>query len=392
VLVDSSVQASGKQTSSKNGRLLAWREIDLDAVRHNVRRIAETCPSAQLMVVVKADGYSHGAPEVARAALAAGATYLGVATLGEALALRRAGITAPVLAWLAGPGSPYGTAIAQDIELAAYSCAQLSEIVQVAQEQGQVARVHLKAETGMWRGGAADEWALLVAQARDHEAQGLVRVVGVWSHLACADRVDHPANDEQRVRFLRAVQVAEDAGLRPRLRHLANSAATLTRPDLHFDMVRCGLATYGVNPLSGQEAPVQLRPVVTVKARVTHVKRAPAGVGVSYGHTYRTPAPTTLALVPLGYADGIPVVPLEGAPVGYLGKSVPLAGRVCMDQLVLDVGDMPVQPGDVVTLLGPGRDGEHRAEDWAALSGRSPYEILTGLGRPRVPALYVNGE
>lgn len=368
---------------------LARREVDLDAIQHNVSALAGRCAPAKLMVVVKANGYSHGAPEVAAAALEAGATRLGVATLAEAIELRDAGVTAPVLAWLAGPGSPYADALARGIEVAAYSCAQLGEIAEAARECGRTAIVHLKAETGMWRGGAADEWPALVALAHDHEATGLVSVLGVWSHLACADEVGHPANDDQRDRFLQAVELAEAAGLRPRLRHLANSAGTLTRPDLHFDMVRCGLAAYGVNPLSGQDSPVALRPALTVRATVTHVKDAPAGAGVSYGHTYRTAAATRLALVPIGYADGIPVLSGRTARVGLHGTSVPIAGRVCMDQLVLDVGDLPVRPGDEVTLLGPGDDGEPTAAEWAALSGRSAYEILTGLDRRRVPAAHV---
>lgn len=370
-------------------RALAWREVDLDAVRHNVRLLAAASAPAELMVVVKADAYSHGAPQVARAALEAGATRLGVAILEEAFALRRAGIESPLFAWLAAPGAPYAEAVGLDIEVAAYSCAQLAEIATAARAMRVPAQVHLKAETGMWRGGAADEWPALVALAHRYEQEGLVRVVGVWSHLACADEVDHPANDEQRDSFLRAVEVAEAAGLRPRLRHLANSAATLTRPDLRFDLVRCGLAAYGVNPLVGQPAPVDLRQAMTVRARVTHVKDAPAGAGVSYGHTYRTSAATRLALVPVGYADGLPVLAGGGGTVGVAGASATIAGRVCMDQFVVDLGDLPVAPGDEVTLLGPGHDGEPTAEQWSAVSGRSRYETLTALGRDRLPPVYV---
>jgi alanine racemase len=367
------------------GAALAWREVDLDAVTHNVTLLAAQCAPAELMVVVKADAYSHGAGQVARAALAAGATRLGVAVLEEAFELRRLGIDAPLLAWLAAPGAPYAEAIGLNIELGAHSCAQLDEIAEAARLAGTVVEVHLKAETGMWRGGAATEWAELVALARHYEERGALRVLGVWSHLACADSPDDPANDSQLERFLDAVAVADAAGLRPRFRHLANSAATLTRPDMHFDLVRCGLAVYGINPLAEQDVDLDLRPAMTVKARVAHVKRAPGGVGVSYSHTYRTAGATTLAVVPLGYADGVPVVANPGAPVGHLGRPVQIAGRVCMDQLVLDVGDLPAEPGDEITLLGPGRDGEHTAAQWATLSGRSAYDMLTGFARRRVP-------
>ena len=385
------VEALDQDGASEPGAVppaLEWREIDLAAVRHNVRVLAAASSPARLMVVVKADAYSHGAVQVARAALEAGASHLGVATLPEAFELRHAGVRAPLLAWLAGPGAPYGEAVARDVELAAYGCRQLDEIADAARSRGLTARLHLKVETGMWRGGAAKEWPALVARARALEDDGVVQVLGVWSHLACADVADHPATEEQREAFVGAVQVAKVAGLRPRLRHLANSAATLTRPDLHFDMVRCGLAVYGVNPLTDARPRVELKPAVTVRARVTHVKEAPAGAAVSYGHTYRTSESTRLALVPVGYADGIPAVPPTARPVGYQGTSVRLAGRVCMDQLVLDVGDLPIAPGETVTLLGPGGDGEHTAEEWAELSDRSPYEMLTGLARRRVLATY----
>jgi len=367
---------------------LAWREIDLDAVRSNVRQLAAFSAPAALMVVVKADAYSHGAPEVARAALEAGATHLGVAVLEEAFALRREGVEGRLFAWLAAPGAPYGKAIGQDIELAAYSCAQLTEIAEAARTAGRPALVHLKAETGMWRGGAAAEWPQLVGAAREHEREGLLRIVGIWSHLACADVVGDPANDAQLAAFRRAVEIAEESGLRPEFRHLANSAATLTRPDMHFDMVRCGLATYGVNPLVGAPSPVALEPAMTVRARVTHVKEAPPGAGVSYGHAYRTKGETRLALVPVGYADGLPVLAEGGATVGLGGRSAGIAGRVCMDQFVVDVGDLPVVPGDEVTILGPGDTGECTAEEWSAFSGRTRYEMLTAMGGSRLPAVY----
>ncbi|WP_442940014.1 alanine racemase [Nocardioides sp. B-3] len=310
---------------------------------------------------------------------------LGVAVLEEAFELRRPGIDAPIPARLAAPGAPCAEALGLDIELAAYSCSQLDAIARAAQLIGGVARVHLKVETGMWRGGAAGEWPDMVAPARRYEEEGVLHVQGVWSHLACADTPDNPANDAQLAVFLDAVATAHAAGLRPTFRHPANSAAALTRADMHFDIVRCGLAVYGVNPLTDQDVNVDLRPAMAIKAHVAHVKTAPAGVGVSYSLTYVTTAPTTLAVVPLGYADGVPVLADPGAPIGRPGTALQIAGRVCMDQLIVDMGEVPVEPGDVVTLLGPGDDGEHTAAQWASASGRSAYDILTGFARRRVP-------
>lgn len=364
---------------------LSWREVNLESVAHNVKLLAARCAPAQLMVVVKADAYSHGAVAVARTALGSGATRLGVATLDEAFELRRHDITAPVLAWLAAPESPYADAIRFDIEVAAHSIAQLERIAQAARRAGSPATVHLKAETGMWRGGAAGEWSQLTSLARQREEDGLLRVVGVWSHLACADTPDDPANDAQLESFTSAVRVALDVGLRPRLRHLANSAATLSRPDMHFDMVRCGLAVYGVDPFEQQGRAPSLRQAMTVRAVVTQVKDAPVGTGVCYSHTYRTRSNTKLAIVPIGYADGVPVIAGTARPVGYRGTPVLVAGRVCMDQLVLDVGELPMMPGDEVTIFGPGDDGEHTAAKWAELTGLSTYAMLTGFARRRVP-------
>lgn len=367
---------------------LAWREVDLAAIRHNVRRLAEAAGDARLMVVVKADAYSHGAVAVARTAVAAGAGMLGVATLAEAFELRAAGIEAPVLAWLHAPGADYDRAIREGIELAAHSGEQLGEIAAAA--TGIPARVHLKVETGMWRGGAGPEqWPGVLDDAGRLEREGAVEVVGIMSHLACADTPDDPSVGEQLRAFDDAVAAAYDAGLRPTLRHIANSAATIARPDAHYDMVRCGLAVYGVNPFVDREPGIELRPAMSVRARVGHVKRAPAGAGVSYGHTYRTARPTTLATVPLGYADGMPLDCSETPVVGVGGDSAPVAGRVCMDQFVIDAGDLTIAPGDTVTVLGDGSAGELTAVEWSAVASRSRYEMLTQFGRPRVGLRHV---
>ena len=278
--------------------------VDLDAIRENVARL-RTSTSAELMAVVKADGYGHGMVPVAWAALDAGADWLGVCTLDEALTLRRAGVDAPVLAWLLAPGLPLHDGIAAGVDLAAATVAQLGELVAAGARAGRPARAHLKIDTGLSRGGATiDDWPELLEAAAKAQADGVLEVVGVWSHLAHADSPRHPTIDRQLAVFQEGVALAERAGLRPRYRHLANSAATLTRPDTHFDLVRPGIALYGLSPVPGER--FGLRPAMTARARVMLTKRVPAGTGVSYGHTYHTQQETTLAVVPLGYADGVP--------------------------------------------------------------------------------------
>jgi alanine racemase len=323
----------------------------------------------------------------ARAALAGGATWLGVCTLGEALELRRAGITAPVLAWLLAPGLPLHDGVAADVDLSAASVAQLGEMVAAAQRAGRTARIHLKIDTGLSRGGATPaDWPALLEAAAKAQADGLVEVVGVWSHFVYADAPGHETIDRQLAVFAEGLATAERHGITPRYRHIANSAATLTRPDAHFDLVRPGIAIYGLSPVLGQT--YGLRPAMTARARVMLTKRVPAGQGVSYGHTYVTGRETTLAVVPLGYADGVPRHASGTGPVHLGGRVRPIAGRVCMDQIVLDCGDDPVVAGDVATLFGPGDDGEPTADDWAEAVGTINYEIVTRFGSPRVPRVY----
>jgi alanine racemase len=325
---------------------------------------------------------------VARAALAGGATWLGACTLGEALELRRGGITAPVLAWLLAPGLPLHEGVAADVDLNASDLAQLGELVAAARQAGRPARAHLKLDTGLARGGATrDEWPALLEAAAKAQADGEVEVVGVWSHFANADSPGHESVDHQLAAFADGLAVAERYGIEPRYRHIANSAATLTRPDSHYDLVRPGIAVYGLSPLP-REYPTALRPAMTARARVALTKRVPAGQGVSYGHTYVTSRETTLAQVPLGYADGVPRSASNIGPVSLGGKTRTIAGRVCMDQIVLDCGDDPVAPGDVATLFGPGDGGTPTATDWADAIGTINYEIVTRFGSPRVPRVY----
>jgi alanine racemase len=364
--------------------------VDLNAIRDNVA-LLRAGTAAELMAVVKADGYGHGMVPAARAALAGGAGWLGVCTLGEALELRAAGITAPVLAWLLAPGQPLHEGVAAGIDLSAGSVAQFAELVAAARVAGRPARAHLKIDTGLARGGATPaDWPALVEAAAKAQADGAVEVVGVWSHLAYADEPGHPTVDRQLAAFAEGSALAERSGIRPPYRHIANSAATLTRPDTHFDLVRPGIAVYGLSPIPGQG--FGLRPAMTARARVMLTKRVPAGQGVSYGHTYTTARETTLAVVPLGYGDGVPRAASNSGPVQLAGAVRTIAGRVCMDQVVLDCGDDPVAAGDVAVLFGPGDHGEPTADDWAACVDTINYEIVTRFGSTRVPRVYVGGE
>ena len=356
--------------------------VDLDAIRDNMANLRART-TAELMAAVKADGYGHGMLPSARAALAGGATWLGVATLGEALELRAAGLTAPVLAWLHAPGMPLHVGVAADVDLSGASLSQLDELVTAARRAQRPARVHLKLDTGLGRGGAsAAEWPALLEAAAKAQADGDVDIVGIWSHFAVADVPGHESVDRQLATFAEGLAVAERSGISPRYRHIANSAALLTRPDAHYDMVRAGIAIYGLSPVEGDFG---LRPAMTARARVSLTKRVPAGQGVSYGLTYRTERESTLALIPLGYGDGVPRHASNVGPVEIGGRIYPIAGRVCMDQIVLDCGDDPVAPGDVATLFGPGRP---TADDWAEACGTINYEIVTRFGGSRVPRVY----
>jgi alanine racemase len=354
--------------------------VDLDAIAANTAALRERV-GRPLMAVVKADGYGHGLVPAARATLAGGADALGVAVLEEALALRAAGVTAPVLAWLNGPGEDFAAALSADVEVSVNAVWGLAEVVAAARATGRTARLHLKIDTGLSRGGATPEqWPDLVAAAARAQADGDVEVVGLWSHLAYADAPTHPTIGLQVGAFEQAVTVARDAGLTDARRHLANSAATVALPDTWFDMVRPGVALYGLDPLGGDPAAHGLRPAMTVQARVMLTKRVPGGVGVSYGHTYSPRAETTLAVVPVGYADGVPRAGGNRAPVLAGGRQRTIAGRVCMDQFVLDVGEDPVAPGDPVVLWGPGADGEPTAQQWADAVDTIHYELVARIG------------
>jgi len=366
--------------------------VDLAAVRTNVGRL-KSGTSAEVLAVVKADGYGHGLVPSATAALAGGATWLGVALLDEALALRAAGIEAPVLAWLWTPAESeaLARALIAGIDIGVSSTTALAAVVAAVRATGSAAQVHLKIDTGLSRNGATPaDWVELVAAAATAQAARELEVTGVWSHLACADVPGHPSIAGQIADFRAAIAVAEAAGLRPQVRHLANSAGTVNVPEAHFDLVRPGVAIYGLSPIP-QLGDFGLVPAMTLRAQLALVKDVGADAGVSYGHTYRTSSATRLGLVPLGYADGIPRAASNVGPVSIRGQRFTISGRVCMDQFVVDVGRLAVASGDVVVLFGPGRDGEPLAQDWADAIGTIHYEIVTRIGA-RVPRTYLGAE
>jgi alanine racemase len=372
-------------TSATYASATAEAVVDLAAIAHNTA-VAAAHTDAALMAVVKADGFGHGMVSVARTALAAGATWLGVASRTEALQLRAAGVAAPVLTWLHGPDEDFEPVVEAGVDVSVASPVHLDAVASAAGRLGVPASVHLKIDTGLTRNGAAPyDWPDLVERAAKLEADGRLRVRGVWSHLATADEPGHPGVARQLADFEHAVALARSAGLEPELLHLANSAGIFAVPEAHFQLVRVGIALYGVEPVAGQR--YGLRPAMTLRARVVNVKRVPAGTGVSYGHEYLTRTDTTVALVPLGYADGVPRRASNRAEVLLGGVRCPVAGRVAMDQFVVDVGDLPVRIGDEVVLFG-GCPGMPTVDEWAAWADTNPHEVLTGIG-PRVPRRYL---
>ncbi|MET7796778.1 alanine racemase [Streptomyces decoyicus] len=366
--------------------------IDVAAVRSNVRALRDRAPRAELMAVVKSDGYGHGAVRCGRAAREAGAGWLGTALPEEAFALRAAGDTGRLMCWLWTPGGPWQQAVEQDIDVGVSALWALREVVAAARACGRTARVQLKVDTGLGRNGCPPaDWPELTAAARAAEAEGALTVTGVWSHFACADEPGHPSIAAQLDVFHEALKTAETAGLRPEVRHIANTPALLTLPEAHFDLVRTGIGIYGISPSPeiGTSQDLGLRPAMTLEASLASVKRVPGGHGVSYGHHYTTPGATALALIPLGYADGIPRHASGTGPVLVAGKWRTVAGRIAMDQFVVDLGGDSAEPGDPAVLFGPGDRGEPTAEDWAQVAGTIGYEIVTRIGS-RVPRVYVD--
>ncbi|MEO6821876.1 MAG: alanine racemase [Candidatus Nanopelagicales bacterium] len=384
-------QQGWSQSARRRGAVAV---VDLAAVTHNTARMLAAAGGAAVMAVVKADAYGHGLVPCALAAQRGGATWLGTALFEEALRLRDAGVGGPILAWLSGPGADWDAVLARGIDVSVSAPWALPELTAAAGRVGRPARVHLKVDTGLSRAGSQPtDWPDLVTAAAQAQALGAVEVVGLWSHLACADTPEHPANSTALQRFHDAYGQATAAGLTPQVRHLANSAATLALPDTRLDLVRPGIALYGISPGEqiGTVRALGLRAAMSLRARLALVKRVPAGQGVSYGHAYVTDRETVLGLVPLGYGDGIARSAANRGPVqaGLLRTSV--VGQVCMDQVVVDLGPgSAARIGDEVVLFGDAGTGVPEVEDWGRATGTIGYEVVTRIG-PRVPRAYVGG-
>ena len=354
--------------------------VDLAAIARNVEAMRAVVDGTTTMAVVKANGYGHGAVPVARAALEGGADWLGVVDLDEALELRDAGLEAPVFAWLHDPSTDFDVAVSHGVDV---GVSYLDQLERAAAASGRP-NVHLKVDTGLGRNGIAPgDWAAVFAAAAAHEKAGRVAVRGLWTHLAGAH------DDAQLAQFDEARAAAESAGLTPEFFHAGATGAALRQPESRFDLVRLGIGIYGISPFDDTDAAgLGLTPAMTLSATVVSAKRVAAGTGVSYGHDYVTPSETTLALVPLGYADGIPRHASSRGPVTINGKTYRVRGRVAMDQFVLDVGDDPVVVGDRAILFGDPATGVPSVDDWATAAGTINYEIVTRLGN-RVKRVYL---
>jgi alanine racemase len=370
-------------------RPLAESVIDHAALVRNLGRLRST-NDAKFMAVVKAGAFGHGAVETARTAVGAGAEWLGVATIEEAVELRNAGITAPILVWLIDPWCDLPAALAAEVTLSCANVETLAAVAAAAAGTGVFADVQLELDTGMARAGSTDElWDGLCAAAAQAEASGRIRVSGLWSHLAVANIPGAASVEEPLAAFGRGVAAARAVGLNPDEVHLANSAATLAHPETALTMVRCGASLYGIETVDG--TPHGLEPALRLLTRVTQLRRVPAGTGVGYGHRYSTKRDTTLVLLPIGYADGVPRALSGLADVVIGGIRYPMVGVISMDQITVDVGDADVALGDEVVLLGNPADGEPDAAEWARLADTLSHEILTGLGA-RIKRRHINAQ
>jgi alanine racemase len=367
--------------------------VDLDAIASNYRSVSAA--GVPVMGVVKADAYGHGDRQVAQLLRSIGAEWLGVALPAEALTLRAAGDRGRLLAWLWAPGDPgLIDCIAADVDLSVSSDLGLVEVVNAAQRIGKPARVHMKVDTGLTRNGLPREsWKSVFSSAAAAQEAGLIEIVGVWSHLASADETENPANDEQARVFREACALLDDIGIRSLIRHLGNSAAALSRPDLALDVLRAGIAIYGLTPgaAMGTSRDLGLTPAMTLRARLAHVKTITPGTRVSYGGSWVAEQSTTVGLVPVGYADGIPRSASNRAEVLVGNRRCPVLGVIAMDQFVVDLGSTSSdQPGEEVVVFGSGASGEPTADDWAAWAGTIGYEIVTRVSA-RVPREYIGG-
>jgi alanine racemase len=369
----------------------AYAQVDLAAIASNVAAI-KSSTSAEILAVVKADAYGHGLIPVAQTALASGASWLGVALLEEALAIRKAGIDARTIAWLTPPGDDFVSAIKHDIDLSVSSVMLLREILAAGASVGRTPRIHIEVDTGMRRGGFLDEWKLFLEELAKNRDQ--LHVVGLWTHFARADEPENTATLDQVHEFEKYHTDLQAIGIDPQIIHLSNSAATLTAPIAHRSMVRLGIAMYGLSPdvkTLGDAAKYSLKPAMTLKAKLSLVKSAPKGSAVGYGGTAILKEDTKLGVVVLGYSDGIPRNTGSSAGVSFNGRKAPIVGRVSMDQFVVNLGsDCAALSGDYVTVFGGApEEAGYSIDEWAAAASTINYEIVTRIAS-RVPRIYVN--
>ena len=370
--------------------------IDLGAIRENIKYLMAKSGKPAL-AVVKADGYGHGLLPVAKSALSAGASWLGVALLEEARALRQGGISAPIIAWLTPVTDDFASAINEDIDIAIPSLAHLEAITSAAKSLGKCARVHLEVDTGMSRGGALNEWSELVRSAKTYQDSGLIKVIGIWSHFARADEAGHEFNNKQLENFKSAVAEAKSVGITPEVVHLSNSAAAINDVDSHFDLLRLGIAIYGLSPdfsHMGSSEKLNLKPAMSIRARIHLVKDIPAGSQVGYGGSAITKVDTKLGVIAMGYSDGIPRSASSSAGVLVGNKRAPIIGRVSMDQFVVDLGrDSSAKAGDWAYIIGSNPSdsytsaSSYTADSWASASATINYEIVTRIAA-RVKRIY----
>ena len=381
---------------------MTWAEIDLRAYTHNIRELRRaTQPQARLMAVVKANGYGHGAKEIARTALQNGAEYLGVARIHEAVALRKTGLAAPILIFGYSSPDSASTLIDYDLIQTVYSTTTAKALSEQAARRGKKIQIHIKIDSGMGRLGlllekpAGKASPNIPAAGTVSDVQAISRLAnlevdGIFTHFATSDSADKSYANSQLERFMELLNQLDRAGLKPPLKHAANSAAVIDMPDSHLDMVRPGIATYGLYPSDEvNQSNVKLKPVMTLKSRIIHLKKVPAGFHISYGITYRTEKPTTIATVPVGYADGYNRLLSSRGYMLVHGKRVPIVGRVCMDLTMLDVGALKdVQIEDEVVVFGQQGNEAVTADELAAILNTINYEIVTSIGG-RVPRVFL---
>ena len=366
--------------------------IDLAAIRDNVKVLCDLARNSEVMAVVKADAYGHGLIPVSKAARQGGATWLGTALLEEAIELRESGDKGRILTWLGSNQDRWQECVELGIDLSVSSIENASAIINAAKVTEKTAQVHIKVDTGLGRNGVMpNDLADLTNLLEEAKASGLVEVVAVWTHFALADAPSSPTIAKQLEVLDESYKYVASRGFKNLMKHAANSAATLTAPNAHFDLVRPGIAVYGITPGGevGKASEFGLRPAMALKAQAVVVKKVPAGHGISYGAEYVTKTDTRIALIPLGYADGIPRIAGNKGPVMAKGKKFSVAGRVCMDQFVIDIGDLDFSTSDEVVLFGDPARNEPDVEEWAKASQSIGYEIVTRLG-PRVPRIYLN--